>query len=186
MKQRAGIKFIKLWRSRLSEIESVVGLDICGCIIVGGMFVITANIISRFIFNFPFQGLSDIVCLMVVLITYLTLSRVQRDKAHIKMDLLLQKLSGRRWARLILEFIGLLLTIVAAVIIFYLVSTNALYMYQRNVLTEAIFFPQWPIGLAASLGCLMLLIRLGIDLKRQLTGILKGTATEQSKELSDL
>ncbi len=179
------MKLTKLWGNRYTSCEEIVSLSFSAWLIALMMFAVTTEIMSRYVFNAPIKGMAEIVSFAVIAITFMSLAGAQREKAHISMDLFSEKLSGRR-AGLILELVLLLLMVVTVAIVVAMVFTRPFYLYQTNSMSDVLFIPKWTVALVMPIGSLLLLVRLGIQVKEQITGILKHSAIKQSKELSDL
>lgn len=181
-----GVKITKLRGSRYSATEEIVSFVLGGWLVVFLMFMMAFQIFSRYLFNYPFKGVSDLVCLIVVVITFVSLSGVQREKGHISMNLLADRLSGR-WSGAVLELVVLLLMLVTTSFIFYVVLSRPGYFYKANAITEVLYIPQWPVAIVMPIGALLLLVRVCLQIKEQINIILKGEyITEQKKEISDL
>lgn len=139
-------------------LEGGVTFYILGAAIVFICVFITVEIVARFIFNYSFMGLIDVVEQGVVLVTYLSLGLTQRQRGHIFVDLLPNKLSGRRSGFLLDAFmlaLGILIT--AALLgasIWYFVKA-----YKGGGTTLTIFLPKWPFVLAMPIGLLFYLLR---------------------------
>lgn len=161
-----------LFGRAFSAVEEVASLY-CGAALIAVMVAfIAVEVISRLSVNYSFIGIVDIVSLCLVVITCITLSGVQREDAHIKMDLVAVKLSGRR-AGYVLQFIILLLAMVTMGIFCYMMAKEALILYRTHDFTITINWPVWPFAMIIPLGLLLLIIRLGIQIKQSLTGILQ-------------
>ena len=82
----------------LTRIENVLNL-FAGVLILCLMVLGVAQILGRALFNSPIFGFIDIVEFSIVGFAVLSISFVQRMGAHVRMELLLQKLHGRwLWA----------------------------------------------------------------------------------------
>ena len=55
--------------------------------------VLGCGIFSRYLFNSPLPGVYDIVQLLLVWVVFLSLSYTQREKRHIRVEIILSKLS---------------------------------------------------------------------------------------------
>ena len=151
------------------NIEEVISFYWSG-LIVGFMALwITIEILARLSVNFSFYGIPDIVALLMVVLTFTSLSGVQRNKAHIRMDLLPNKLSGRSLG--ILETVNLLFGVVAAIIVFFAGTSYVLTLYEGGAVTEAVRWPLWTAGIFLPIGCLLLLLRLGVHIKQYFSTI---------------
>lgn len=169
--EKASSGEIVRWLSRVFlASENTVSFCLSAAIICFVMLFITTEIFSRFIFNYSFLGIVDIVELCVVVLVFASLSGVQGDDAHIKMDLLADRLKGKRIG-LVLLCINRLFLLVVALVFSYAGVMVALRSYQMNHLTNALFWPAWPAVMFIAVGFFLLSIRLGIQLKQYLASL---------------
>lgn len=144
-------------------LEGGVTFYILGAIIVFICIMITAEIVTRFIFNYSFMGLMDVVEQGVVLVTYLSLGLTQRKRDHIYVDLLPNMLKGRRSGLILDAFLLSLGVLVTAA----LLGVSIWYFfraYRGGGTTLTIFLPKWPFVLAMPIGLLFYLLRQLIQL----------------------
>lgn len=93
----------------LWKIEDV--LVICaGLVVFILMIVVTADVISRSLFNRPLPNSYEYMELGMVFIVYLGISKVQREKGHIAIDMVIKKLPPRGVA--LVELVGCLIGLV--------------------------------------------------------------------------
>ena len=97
--------------SRLEDFLTVIA----AVVIMFIMCFATAQVISRKLFSYPLWGFIDIIEIVMVTFAFLAISYCQRLGGHIRMELVVRRLSGR--ALWIAEFIGVLL---ALVIVYFL------------------------------------------------------------------
>jgi len=145
--------------------ENIFSFYLNGIIICFVMFFISTEIICRRFFNFSFLGVMDIVELTMLIIAFTSLSGVQRDDRHIKVDLIEKKLQGR-WSGFILSLFNKLLTLAVAIVLFYIAIRAAMEAYQDNILTWMIYLPKWPAVVFVPIGWLLLCIRVGIQIRQ--------------------
>lgn len=132
------------------------------------MGFIAIEILSRRLANYSFIGVVDIVELAVLILTFACISGIQRDNAHIKVDLVPDMLKGK--AAFILKFINLLVILAVVLVFTYISGKAALEAYQKGMLTWMIFWPTWPATMFMPIGFLLISIRVGIQLKQYLAG----------------
>jgi TRAP-type transport system small permease protein len=149
-------------------LEGGVTFYILGAIIVFICVFITAEIVARFVLNYSFMGLIDIVEQGVVLVTYLSLGLTQKKREHIFVDLLPNILSGRRSGFLLDSLMLALGVLVTAALlgesVWYFVKA-----YHGGGTTMTIFLPKWPFVLALPIGLLFYLLRQVIQLGESLS-----------------
>jgi len=155
-----------LFRRRVfPAIEETISFYLGGLLIVFVMLFVATEIISRLILNYSFVGIVDIIELCVLVICFVTLSGVQREDAHIKMDLVTDKLSGTK-AGSIVKRVNLLLMTLTIAIICYAVGKAGFALFQAGNVTMTIYLPIWPAMVFVTVGCFLMLIRLILDIWR--------------------
>jgi len=152
--------------SRLFEtVENIVSFYLNEGLIFFVMAMIAIEILSRYFFNFSFMGVVDIVELTMLVLAFASLSGVQREDQHIKVDLIEKKLNGRL-SGLVLHLFNQVLTLLVSVALFYIAVRAVLEAYQDSILTWMIFLPKWPAVLFIPIGWLLMCIRVGIQIKQ--------------------
>jgi TRAP-type C4-dicarboxylate transport system permease small subunit len=155
-------------------LEGGVTFYILGAIIVFICVFITVEIVTRFIFNYSFMGLIDIVEQGVVLVTYLSLGLTQKQRGHIYVDLLPSRLSGRRSGFILDVFMLTLGILITAV----LLGESIWYFfraYRGGGTTMTIFLPKWPFVLAMPIGLLFYLLRQVLQFADSLSSAIRFT-----------
>ena len=164
---------IARWLARVFLVsENAVSFYLNMAIVSFIALLIGSEIFMRFAFDYSYLGVVDLVTLCVLVILYASLSGVQRDNAHLRMDLLDKKLEGTR-AGLIIHFISRLLTLGAALIIFYATLKTTLEIYQQQHVTLILHAYTWPAAMFMPIGWFLLCIRVGIQIKQELASALR-------------
>jgi TRAP-type C4-dicarboxylate transport system permease small subunit len=151
-----------VWRGLYEFTERVVGLYILGGILAFMTGFITLEILARLILNYSFVGLVDIVEQMVLLLLFLSLSVVQRERGHITVDLLPGVLNHRRSGP-ILDCLVLAFSVAIAVLLLVMQSWYCIRSYRQHVQTMVLFWPAWPFVLATMIGIFFYVFRLTIQ-----------------------
>jgi TRAP-type C4-dicarboxylate transport system permease small subunit len=146
-----------------SAVEAFLSYVLPGALVAFMMFFITAEVVLRLTINHSFVGLVDIISLCVIILAFLSLSGIQRENSHIAMDLVPMRLSGKH-AGSVLEFINLLILIAALLPLIYTGACNVISLYQDQSTTMTIYWPLWPAGIVIPLGCLLMCMRVGIQI----------------------
>jgi TRAP-type C4-dicarboxylate transport system permease small subunit len=158
MSRKNGIREIY---NRFEDFISIVIPSIL-CVIL--CLSITTEIVSRFVFNYSITGVVDVVEQSVFLITFLSLAGIQTARAHITMDILPEKLKGRKSGYVLDIFllIGtlLLIAVMAAELIWFLKRS-----IQTGICTSTLVIPIQPFVIVGIFGLLMVCIRLVIQIK---------------------
>lgn len=161
---------------RLMRLERFMAL-LAGLAVFGLMVLAVVSVTGRNGFNEPLPGYVDWITQLMPLIAFMGISYVQRDGGHIRMDILVSRLSGRPlW---LFEFITTALILILMVLLVW--GTWAHFdrsfdmtkpMWSRDS-TIDIGLPIWPAKLLAPIAFSILSLRCVI----QLTGYARAIAT---------
>jgi TRAP-type C4-dicarboxylate transport system permease small subunit len=148
---------------------------IAGFVILALMFVGVVEILSRSLFNAPIYGHLDVVELTMVSYTVLCVSFCWRRAAHVRMDLLLRRFSGRyRWAA------ELITTGLALVFVSLVLPGTWQYFHNAWEIGDSAMntgLPTWPSKLAVPVGLGILWLRLALEILAYLRLIAEPTAS---------
>lgn len=160
----------------LMRLERFMAL-LAGLAVFGLMVLAVVSVSGRNGFNEPLPGYVDWITQLMPLIAFMGISYVQRDGGHIRMDILVSRLSGRPlW---LFEFITTALILILMVLLVW--GTWAHFdrsfdmtkpMWSRDS-TIDIGLPIWPAKLLAPIAFSILSLRCVI----QLTGYARAIAT---------
>lgn len=156
---------VQVWGKVFDVAENIFSFYLNGLIIGFVMFFISTEIICRYFFSFSFLGVMDIVELTMLIIAFTSLSGVQKNDRHIKVDLLEKKLKGRR-SGYILYLFNRILTLGVSIALFYISIRAVMEAYQDNILTWMIYLPKWPAVAFVPIGWLLMCIRVGIQVRQ--------------------
>jgi len=135
---------------------------IAGAVILLMMFLVTAEVLLRRLFNAPIHGQQDVTVLAMASFGVLCISYCYRMAAHVRMDLVINAVPGRaRWSlQFLLTCLGLL-TITAI-----LPGTWSHFMraWELGDSTIGARLPTWPSKLTAPVGLAILWLRLALEL----------------------
>ncbi len=103
----------KIWRG-IRFAENVL-LVICACILMALMFLSSADVIGRYVFNHPITGTYEIATIMMGAIVLLGWAYTQREGGHVTVDMFYNKFPARmKWITTLVVMIlvlGLFITI---------------------------------------------------------------------------
>ncbi len=150
-------------------------LNLCSVfIIMFLMFFATAEIIGRYVFNFPIPGHVEIVELIMAGIVFLGIAYTQRVGGHIRMELFVtQVLKGRGYH--MAEIITSTLSLFVYIFIMYYSFRSTLYSMEVGDTTAYLYWPTWPSKMLIPIGCLFLCIRFMIEIIQHLCQFIAGT-----------
>lgn len=119
------------------------------------MVAVTADVGGRHLFNSPIPGVTELARMLLVYTVCFALGYTELMKRHIRMELVLTRLSPKR--RMLVEGLQLLLALVFIGFATYAASVVAhTSTLQGEYETGLIDFPMWPGRIALAIGCLML------------------------------
>ncbi len=148
---------------------------VSGFTIFAIMFLVSADVWARYVMKQPIKGSMDIGQMSLVVIGFLGMAYTQVEKSHVRVEVLIARLSKRTQA--VLDTISACLS----AIIFALIGWNQLGKVWQIVTspevgpqTELLFIPHAPfIGIAA-FGCFLLCLVLVLDIFHNFTKARQG------------
>jgi TRAP-type C4-dicarboxylate transport system permease small subunit len=145
----------------LRRVEDLFDLIAAFFIVFLMMFAVT-QVISRKLFNYPLWGYIDIVEITMVAFAFLGLAYCQRLGGHIRMELLVRRLSGR--ALWIFELTGIVVALGVILVLLWYGFTHFLRAYQLGDSTIDREIILWPSKLVIPIAFAVLSLRLLIQL----------------------
>jgi TRAP-type C4-dicarboxylate transport system permease small subunit len=125
------------------------------------MFLGVAQIVLRTVFNNPINGYIDLVELSMASMAFLGAAYTQRLGTHIRMDLLMGRLSGRAlWA---LEAVGAALAMFIIAVLIYYSFGHFMRAYTLGDTTIDAEYQTWPSKLLVSIAFAIWWIRLALQ-----------------------
>lgn len=170
----SGARLLDAADRALMAVETVVA-GIAGLVILVLMFVGVVEILSRSLFNAPIYGHLDVVELTMISYTVLCVSYCWRKAAHVRMDLLLRRFSGRgRWST------ELVTTALALAFVSLVLPGTWQYFHNAWEIGDSAMntgLPTWPSKLAVPVGLGILWLRLALEMLAYLRLIADPLAT---------
>ena len=151
----------------VSIMEIVLSNYLTGFLIVGLVLAVCCDIAVRIVINKSIIGLAEVAQNAMVVITFTTLAAIQKDKAHITMDTIIEKIRYRR-SGVIVQFLTTVGELMLFAFMFLCLAHTTLVSYQVKHVTQVIYMPIWPVHLLATLGALALVGRAAMQLKGDL------------------
>lgn len=137
--------------------------EVAAIVIMGLMLIMVADVIGRKVFNSPLSGTTEIAEMTLVGVVYLSISHVQRNGGHIKIDLFADYLPAT--IRSIFDIVGLTLSFVVCGFITWGSTWLALESVRLQDFTMGVVrVPLWPGKLVVAIGFGLLTLRLLRDL----------------------
>ena len=148
-------------------------LNIAGVILIMGIMLMTVTgVVSRYFFNQPLIGTVDITELAMVGVVFLGLAFTLRVGGHIRVELFINMLKGRRYH--FTEFTTLLLPLFFFAITFYSSLQFTIKAWKVWDVTAVVYLPNWPAKMLLTIGSFLICLRLIILLIQHLSQALAG------------
>jgi TRAP-type C4-dicarboxylate transport system permease small subunit len=145
----------------LTVIENVL-VVFAGFVVIAMMLLVTADVISRSLFNFPLPNSYEYMELGMVFAVYLGAAQVQREKRHVTIDTVIKHFPDR--LRATVELMGCLIGLVLMAAIGWWGALAAWNSYVTSEYVGSVArLPVLPARLALVIGVIALLIRLLFD-----------------------
>lgn len=149
---------------RLETWMNAIGICLFICI----MLSVTTDVIFRYITNSSIVGVVELNELLMVG-CFLVLANTQKHGGHVKVELVLVRLSDK--ARHIVETVALSLTFIICLILSWQTFVQVQLALRMDLITEGLVqYPLWPAKLFVFAGFVFLCVRLMVQLIDLLTG----------------
>jgi len=127
----------------LSRIESV-GVVLSAVFIVITMLLTTLDVVLRYIFSSPIQGVYELESMMLVAIAYLGLSYIQSKRSHVAMDVLSANVHGP--GKLVLNLLNDVIFLLIGVLFTWQMGISTLEAWQIGDIYPGSLkgIPIWP------------------------------------------
>lgn len=145
----------------LRPVENTMNF-IGGLIVFGLMFLGVIQIFLRVVFREPMIGYIDIVEISMIGFAILGISFVEREGGHVRMDMFVTKLSGRR--KWLAEAAGVAVALFLIAVLIPYSYDHFLRAFENGDSTIDIELPTWPAKLVVPIALSILFLRLAIEL----------------------
>lgn len=138
----------------------IVASTIAGAALFIIMFIVCIDVVGRYVFNSPLTWSYDLISMYLLVVSFFfALSDTLRRKYHVNVDILVNLFSNR--TQIFWNAIGWSLSsILFCVMTFLLAQTAYSDWVQKNVIGGAVSWPIWIGAAIASIGMLLICIRL--------------------------
>ena len=149
-------------------------MAISALLLLAVMLIVVADVFMRYMVNRPFSFTYDLVGLYLLAgLFFLSLSDTFRVRAHVNVDILVQRMSPR-WRRGS-EILSCLAGLPVFAAIAWLGWERAWDNWTSNdVLAGAIAWPTWASAVLVPIGCLFLVLRLLVHLAGHVASLISG------------
>jgi len=149
---------MKAFFQKINQILSVF----CGWLMLGMMFLLVFDIVSRSIEK-PIQGMAELSVFVMMIVIYLGLARCEQHGEHVSLELVANALPKR--AKRIMVVITHLLAVLTVGILLYAVFQNALASFQNHESIEGtVELRIWPVKFFMVVGLVFFLVQTVINL----------------------
>jgi C4-dicarboxylate transporter, DctQ subunit len=155
----------------LFKLESLLNL-LGGIVIFLLVILATTNVLGRWFFDLPISGYIDWVEQSMAFMAFLGIAFTQRIGGHIRMDMLVSHLHGRRlW---LVELVSVILMFIVTLALIYGSYLHFLRAYTIGDSSLDIDLPIWPAKLVVPVALSILALRLLIQMIGYFRGVVKG------------
>ena len=131
---------------------------VCAVLVVGLTFIVGADITLRYLFNKPLGWVKEVSEYTLVGLGFLAAAWILKDDAHVKMDLILTKVSPRTQTMMNL-ITSVISTIVVAIITWFSVRVT-IDFYQTKIVTPSVLEPpKWILMTPIIVGSFLLIVQ---------------------------
>ena len=154
--------------------KSSRGINYLGLLVLFLMMLLVAfDVLGRYIFNSPFKGTFDSIEMMMVVVVFCGLAYCTMEEAHVRVDVILGRLSQR--TRAILNTITFVPSVFIVALITWRLGERSWSVLQDlpGPATATIHIPHWPLILLATVGAFLFLLELIVYLVRSVKQVRK-------------
>lgn len=149
---------MKTFFQKINQILSVF----CGWLMLGMMFLLVFDIVSRSIKK-PIQGMAELSVFVMMIVIYLGLARCEQHGEHVSLELGVNALPPR--AKRIMVVITHLIAVLTVGILLYAVFQNAMASFQNHESIEGtVELRIWPVKFFMVVGLFFFLVQTVINL----------------------
>ncbi len=144
--------------SVLKKLSEYLG-KLCAFLLFIWVFIITADIIMRYIFNSPIKGTVELTELWLSIIVFASFPLVQTQKAHVGVIMAVKALPER--VSMVVYSVSNLICSITCGLVTYAAVQQAIRCFNRNMITDVLRIPKYPFyifeSVCMALFCLLLL-----------------------------
>jgi TRAP-type transport system small permease protein len=132
-------------------------LSYVGNVAIAGMMLLTsADVTGRYFFNRPVLGAYEITEYLMLIMVFSFLALAQRDKVHISVDIVFNRLPARLQA--VLDRLDHALCLVMMVIVAWMGVYHVLDLKKTGEVSTLLKIPDYPFAIFLVLGCVVMSI----------------------------
>ena len=154
----------------MARLEKILSHLAGGVLLTAMMLLVTADVLGRYLLDRPIHGTTELTEFMMVGLLYFTLAHTQADKAHIKVEMLVSRLSPK--TQLIFEVLAYGLGFSLFVLITWQGTLAAVKAWKFGETTfGVILFPLFPAKVLVPIGSALFSMRLFLDFREGLKNL---------------
>ena len=131
------------------------------------MLLIAYEVLTRKFFNISTPALVDIVSLSMLIVTFCSLSGIQREGQHIRIDILVDKLKGK--ARYFFQLFESIIVLVTCLFLTNAAFRVFIYILNFNAVSEGARIPKWYFVVFVPISLTILCIRIILQIIKKLS-----------------
>jgi len=149
----------------LNRVNSVLALC-CGGLVFLYMFLVSANIIGRYVFNHPVNGTLEIGQMLLACVVFFSLGFAEMGDAHIRVTVILKSLPQKWQARMEIAIFATAFAMM--VLMAWKALPYALESYEINEVNMSVDVPVWPTKFVFFMGWSLLGFQFFLEFLRRL------------------
>ena len=128
------------------------------------IFVTVSDIFSRYVFKYSIPGVFELSETLMTLVVFLGLALAQQERAHLRAELFISRISRRfrSWFELFAHVLGLIFWGAITVMSFHNAWDSFLIGEYKEGLMK---FPIWPVRWFLAFGVLLMCLQLVVDIQ---------------------
>ncbi|MEK9646149.1 MAG: TRAP transporter small permease [Alphaproteobacteria bacterium] len=154
---------------RLAKLTTTASAAVAGAVLVTLMFMTVADVVGRYFFNHPLNGVFDLTQFSVLIMTFLSFAYCGYRGAHVVIELLYDRIPVAA------QFVVRRLSNAAGAVLFAVVAWRAVVqsidVRDFNETSQLLTIPYWPfyyvVAFGSALFALILLLRTFVDLPEE-------------------
>lgn len=174
--------FIEQFENAINKIITIFTW-ISGLTIFAMMFLISCDVIARYFFENPIKGTIDLGEMALVIVGFLGMAYTQAEKGHVRIEVLISRLSETRQS-ILDTAISLFSAFIFGMIAIQMARKGVHILVSDEVgpVTNLLFIPHFPFFFIGAAGCLLFSLRLMLDARTNFTRfrLLKNTRIKGS------
>lgn len=137
---------------------NIIMVIICAILLVGLTLIVGADITLRYLFNKPLGWVKEVSEYTLVGLGFLAAAWILKEDAHVKMDLVLTKVSPR--TQTMMNIITSVISSIVVLIITWFSLRVTIEFYQTKIVTPTVLEPpKWILMIPIIVGCFLLAIQ---------------------------